>query len=411
MLANHGVTCLRMMLEYAETEHRYLEQPAGTFHRPMVQFWDDLFLLCERYGLRILLTPFDTFWMWQRWNHHPYNRNNGGPCAGPCELLTCPETRRAIKARLAFAIQRWGGSGALFAWDLWNEIHPSQAGNSAEVFDTFIQDLSTYVKEKECKLYGRAHPVTVSMFHPHILLDKRLIPEAIFRHPRLDFASTHFYDEGTIDDPKNTIDPAIAAGRLVRDALQQVSDHRPFFDSEHGPIHTYKDHLKTLPEDFDAEYFRHFQWAHFASGAAGGGMRWPNRTPHQLTRGMHLAQRALSRFLPLIHWQSFQRRNCTTEVELSRPDIVPFCCADGSQAILWLLRKDTIGPDGCLNRSAPPVTIDVVLPEFTPAKYRVTTWDTLAGSQTASWECTHIGGKLSWQTLLHTDAAFAVRPV
>ena len=27
-----------------------------------------------------------------------------------------------------FMVERWGGSGALFAWDLWNEIHYAQAG-------------------------------------------------------------------------------------------------------------------------------------------------------------------------------------------------------------------------------------------------------------------------------------------
>src|ERR1051325_2473032 len=63
MLSQHGVTCLRLMLEYCQREHRYLEQPAGTFKPAMVQLWDDLFRLCERNNVRILLTPFDTFWM------------------------------------------------------------------------------------------------------------------------------------------------------------------------------------------------------------------------------------------------------------------------------------------------------------------------------------------------------------
>lgn len=66
MLAAHGVTCLRLMLEYAQGECRYLEQPAGRFKPNMVRLWDDLLPLCERHGLRVLLTPFDTFWMWRR---------------------------------------------------------------------------------------------------------------------------------------------------------------------------------------------------------------------------------------------------------------------------------------------------------------------------------------------------------
>ena len=123
-LAENGVTMLRLMLEYAQVRHRYFERPVGTVPPAMVQLWDDLFALCEKHGLRLLLTPFDTFWTWLHWRHHPYNRVNGGPLAHPSQILLCRETREAIKARLAFAVQRWGGSGALFAWDLWNEIHP-----------------------------------------------------------------------------------------------------------------------------------------------------------------------------------------------------------------------------------------------------------------------------------------------
>jgi mannan endo-1,4-beta-mannosidase len=56
-LAARGVTCLRFMLEYCQTENRYLERPAGTFQPNMVRLWDDLFLLCEKHGLRICSRP------------------------------------------------------------------------------------------------------------------------------------------------------------------------------------------------------------------------------------------------------------------------------------------------------------------------------------------------------------------
>ena len=83
--------------------HRHLESPAGAFRPEMVRLWDDLIALCERYRLYLLLTPFDTFFTWNNWDAHPYNRANGGPCADRTRLLTCPETRALIKARLAFA--------------------------------------------------------------------------------------------------------------------------------------------------------------------------------------------------------------------------------------------------------------------------------------------------------------------
>lgn len=73
--------------------------------------------------------------------------------------------------------------------------------------------------------------------------------------------------------PRDTVAPALAVGRLIRAALAEAAIGRPVFDSEHGPIHTFKDRKRTLPEPFDDEYFRHIQWAHLASGGAGGGMR------------------------------------------------------------------------------------------------------------------------------------------
>ena len=60
-LSQHGVTCMRLMLEYTQVARYQFEKPVGRFRPEMVQLWDDLFSLCERYGVWILLTPFDTF--------------------------------------------------------------------------------------------------------------------------------------------------------------------------------------------------------------------------------------------------------------------------------------------------------------------------------------------------------------
>jgi hypothetical protein len=401
-LAAHGVTCLRLMLEYAQTEHRYLEQPAGVFKPNMVAVWDDLFALAERYGLRFLLTPFDTFWMDHRWKWHPYNKANGGPCDGHHRLLACRDTRAAVKARLEFATRRWGGSGALFAWDIWNEIHPARAGD-------FIEDVGTHLRKVEIRVHGRAHPQTVSIFGPHAEED-RSVRHAIFRHPCLDFASTHFYELGAIDAPRNTVDQALSAGRLVREALAEIRDNRPFLDSEHGPIHLFKDRHEWLPEPFDDEYFRHFQWAHFASGAAGGGMRWPNRHPHCLTPGMRAAQRGLARFAPLIDWRTFRRANWNHETALPDAPFAAFACGDGEQALAWVVRSDMIGPDGMLRRDGTPLKPALKLPDMERGRYRITAWDTLAGAAVLGFEREHAGGALVVDTPpIAADMAFAVR--
>jgi mannan endo-1,4-beta-mannosidase len=410
MLSEHGVTCLRLMLEYCQGEHRYLERPAGRFSPNMIQLWDDLFALCEKYRLRILLTPYDTFWMWIRWDRHPYNVKNGGFCAKRSQWLLCHDMRKAIKERLYFATERWGKSGVLFAWDIWNEIHPAHAGDSAEIFNDFVGDIGGFLRKTEMHLHGRTHPQTVSIFGPVIEKDHR-IGECVFSHPSLDFASTHFYENVAIDNPKNTVAAAFSAGRLTRQALSCMRVQRPFFDSEHGPIHAFKDRRITLPEPFDDEYFRHIQWAHFASGGAGGGMRWPNRNPHTLTPGMRQAQDALAKFLPMIDWQHFRRRNLNQEMELSDPAFGGFACGDTEQAVIWILRKDKIAKDGMVDKNAEERSLTLKIPGLKTGRYRITTWDTVKGTPGVFCEVDHDDSRALFLRLppVRTDLALAVR--
>ncbi len=402
-LVEHGVTCLRLMAEYAQVRHRYFERPVGVPVPAMVGLWDDLFTLCERVGLRILLTPVDTFWTWLHWRHHPWNAANGGPLDHPSRLLLSAAARRAIKARLSFMVERWGGSGALFAWDLWNEIHHAQAEDSAAPFGEFIADLSHHVRDLERRRYGRCHPQTVSLFGPELWWRPDLpLAEPIFRHPDLDFASIHIYRSGSIDHPTDTVRPALAMGRIVRHCLSEIADGRPFLDTEHGPIHTFKDRHRTLPAVFDDEMIRHMQWAHLASGGAGGGMRWPNRHPHVLTAGMRRAQAAMSRFLPLIDWQRFRRAPLAIRV----PGYHALGCGDARQAVLWVVRRGGRQPDGRVGAVAAEVrAITVPMP---PGRYRVTIWDTLAGRAVLVRDVTTDGSDLKFAAPLLGDGAVAV---
>jgi hypothetical protein len=376
-LRESGVTCLRLMLEYAERDECYFEAPDGTWNEQLVAAWDALVPLCERSGIRLLLTPFDTYFNWVRFDAHPYNAANGGPCPDRTQFLINPETRARIKRRLEFAARRWSGSGAVFAWDIWNEMHPVQGGDVPGCFEDFIGDVAPFLRDVERAAHGRAHPQCASVFGPE--LDwKPWLREPIFRHPKLDFASTHLYAEGSIDDPADTVAPALAVGRLMADALGEITDQRPLFDSEHGPIHTFKDRGITLPEAFDDEYFRHTAWAHLASGGAGGGMRWPNRAPHVLTPGMRRLQRAMAGFLPLMDWQRFGRQCLNDALRVDGEGVAALGCGDADQAVLYLLRTGPLLEDGRVTpRPGGPARVHV--PGLGAGPFRAILWDTSEG--------------------------------
>ena len=413
-LVASGVTCLRLMLECAYHRRRYFERPAGVFVPALVQLWDDLFRLCEQFGLRILLTPIDTFWTCLRWEPHPYNSVNGGPLDLTKRWLLDVNTRAAIKNRLDFVIRRWGASGAFFAWDLWNEIHPAHAQDQVDPFHDFIADLSQHVRDLETELYGRSHLQTVSVFGPELVWKPHFdIASPIFRHPDLDFATIHIYEEGTIDFPKDTVVPAIAMGNIVRDSIAPISDIRPMLDTENRPIHALNDHRVTLPEAFDDEYFRHMQWAHLASGGVGGGMRWPYRYPHRLTAGMRVAQRAMADFLPLIDWPRLRRRNLDVRLSGATSEaLATFACGDRHQAVVWCLRRDTLDSEGRLRRDASPISPVLTLSGFEPGAYTVTCWHTEKGGVLYRGRpvVTNDGLLLLDVPGLVTDAALAIVP-
>lgn len=399
-LAAQGVTCLRLMLDYSQVRHRHLEHRAGEFNPAVVKMWDDLIALGERHGIRFLLTPFDTFFMARRWKTHPYSRHAGGPSHSPRTMLTCGDTRAAIINRMHFATRRWGHSPAIFAWDLWNEIDAYYAGGDLNAVHDFVTEVSEALRAEELRLHGRAHLQTVSVFLPNLVKDPPL-GEIIFRHPSLDFASIHLYEKGTIDAPRRSLDPAAATVRLMSAAIAECPPERPLLDTEHGPIHAFKDRHATLPDAFDTECFRRTQWAHLASGGAGGGMRWPYRHPHVLLPAMHEAQSVLAAFLPLIDWGSFRRAPLGDRLKVHGLAGLACGCGDNRQAVVCLMADEAHAT------TANPVEIT----GLDPGCYSVSQINTVTGAREQSVAQTRQDGTL---VLLVVggghDVALAIKP-
>ncbi len=227
------------------------------------------------------------------------------------------------------------------------------------------------------RLWGFTRPQTVSVFGAQ---PSAAYEPLIFRHPSLDFGTTHIYSEGAIDYPHDTISPAVAMAYWVRHGLARVPAGRPFTDTEHGPIRMFNDHERMLDEGFDDEYERHMMWAHLASGGAGSGMRWPARHPHVITQGMQRALRALARFAELIDWRDFAPLDANEAVSTEACGVIPFACRDEQQAVIWLLRdKPPHQPNGVLPEREPLRDLSLRLHGLAPGPYTVHLWDTLKG--------------------------------
>lgn len=406
-MAENGVNILRIMLEYAHVNTRFFERPAGRFNPSMVRLWDDLFARCERFGIRVLLAPWDNYWLALRWRYHPYNVANGGPAKSPQAFFTEEETIAATIRRLQFVVERWGGCGAFAAWDLFNEIHPHYGGTPKQQGDV-IARISEAVREAELRMWGYTRPQTVSIFGPEPQGDYE---ELIFRHPCLDFASTHIYHRSGIDRPKDTVVAARTMAQWVRYALERTPRDRPFTDSEHGPIDLFNNSKKMMPEEFDDEYERHMMWAHLASGGAGCGMRWPARHPHVLTEGTRRSIGAMAAFVKLLEWRCFAPRDAVADIELETPGFEIFACRDDQQAIVWLLRQTPTGHSGVLPQREAMHHVQVTMRGLVPGEYSVRLWDTQKGHCVGTLRARADNGRNLHFTLPHldNDLALAIR--
>jgi mannan endo-1,4-beta-mannosidase len=127
---------------------------------------------------------------------------------------------------------------------------------------------------------------------------------------------------------------------------------------------------------------------------------------------MREAQRSLAAFLPLIDWTTFQRQNWNEEIRTGHAAIKAVGCGDLRQALVWVIRTDTIGKDRLLRRDAKPVSTVMELPCLRPGMYRITAWDTLRGRPTSEIMVNNpfMGLRFEAQPVV-TDMAFAVRKV
>ncbi len=365
-LREHGITVSRIMVEYSEQPHTYLENPVGTFSDSMVQFWDDFVALAEEYGLYLLLTPYDTFWQGHNWERYPYNAALGGPCQTMRDWLTDSDCISAQKNRWRFIIERWGGSPNIFAWDLMNEIDLWWNASAAEI-DAYVTDMAAYIRSLETEIWGRTHMITVSSAAP---VPAGTLGNIIYQHPSLDFANTHLYIGNEIRDPADPIGAgAIMSGGVVQ-SLAEIQDARPYFDSETGPIDDWIE-----DPSFDQEYHHNMSWAHLAAGGAGTGMRWPYTNPHWILPELRDNLLGVARFASTIDWAHFNSRNIANNVSVSQRNIIKAASSDGETAVIWLLldprRDPTVSFEGVR------VTVDDVLAN---GAYRIEFWETYQGN-------------------------------
>jgi len=106
--------------------------PAGRLDLRVAADWDEIVAAAEKRGV-YLQVVLQHHGQWSsevnsNWAENPWNAANpGGFLRTPGEFFTSADARRATAAKYRYIVARWGYSPAVLAWELFNEVHWTDA--------------------------------------------------------------------------------------------------------------------------------------------------------------------------------------------------------------------------------------------------------------------------------------------
>lgn len=188
--------------------------PPGGISPLVAARWDELLVAAEEQGvyLQIALQHHGQFstTVNPNWADNPWNAANpGGFLKSPSDFFTDPTARLLTALKYRYIVARWSWSPAVFAWELFNEVHWVDAlkldRNEAAVAQ-WHDDMAKFIRSVD--LY--AHPVTTSTENLRSPI-----------YASMDFLQPHLYSAHLL-----------AAARTFAPRLE--GDTRPVFYGEFG---------------------------------------------------------------------------------------------------------------------------------------------------------------------------------
>lgn len=167
----------------------------GVLSLPIAWKLDRMIESCEQNGIAIQLAlqhhgQFSTN-VNPNWDDNPYNiihaATDGGFLNTPDEFFTNAEAKRITKYKYRYIVARWGYSGAVLAWELFNEVQFTNGwqNNPASVIN-WHNEMAAYIHSID----PFNHTVTTSSHGSGF--------ENIWNLPDIDLIQVHYYGTNTI---------------------------------------------------------------------------------------------------------------------------------------------------------------------------------------------------------------------
>lgn len=267
---------------------------------------DHVFAEAANLGIYVKLC-FDNFYDFRNnWQLSPFNRANGGPCAGRADFFTDEKAMRQYLARLDYLVSRYGAHSSLLAWELWNETDYSLV--AADLGPAAEKDSYAALSRIRSDLLvpwtlAMARAVKVADPHRHLVTTSLGLHsqwDELWRDESLDFVQYHSYIH-YLDLLRSETEKDAAAFALQRTALVGVYN-KPCLLAEFGFMG--EGEASSLNKlDPGGIALHNSIWAGALSGAAGTPMQWwwdNYIDPNDLYRHY----RALSAFLRGTEWNA-----------------------------------------------------------------------------------------------------------
>lgn len=177
------------------------------------------------------------------WESNPYNVKNGGFLQNPEDFFTNPQARALTRRKLRYILARWGYSPHILAWELFNEVEGTDAGNGKLWNDIAMwhREMTLFLRQHD----GYQHLITTSAY-PGLPLDNPI-------WETVDYVQQHTYPTDVIGALLNL--PTNGGKRL----------EKPFFVGEFSASGL---------KDADGLALHNGLWASLTSGASGAAQYW-----------------------------------------------------------------------------------------------------------------------------------------
>jgi Domain of unknown function (DUF5060) len=212
----------------------------GQLSLPNAQHWDAIVAAADQAGIHFQMTlqhhgQYSTT-VDPNWSDNPYNTANGGFLSDPVNFFTDATARALTKRKLHYIVARWGYSPAIMAWELFNEVQFTDAGQTGQwgIIQAWHDEMAMFIKTND--------------LYQHLITTSSVLDEPIW--DETDYYTHHDYPSDLISG--------------IRDA-QDISGFQtvaPDFSSECGIDFT--PHVGISPPI----------WAGLMAGQSGDAMPW-----------------------------------------------------------------------------------------------------------------------------------------